>query len=264
VTGVQTCALPIYVRAARAPIHERGVIRVPDLVVVADDSLVPVPAAGVMQGLSARTVLLLVSATDADTWRSRLNFAGPLLTLPPGPTADAEARHAGAACAGAAARLTGAIARDALAAALRAELAAFGDAALGRNLDQALAAWDALADRAGIVAEGGGFAATGGPPAEWIEPPLDTADAGAAAIHAGANSVQVRTGLWRTLRPVADLARCKHCWWVCSAFCPDSAIRVGADGTPQIDYDHCKGCMICVAQCPAHAIAAVPESEAAA
>ena len=51
------------------------------------------------------------------------------------------------------------------------------------------------------------------------------------------------------------------CWWVCSTFCPDSAIAV-SEGKPVIDYDHCKGCMICVAQCPPHAIAAVPEAGA--
>ena len=36
-----------YVRADRRAINERGVITNPDLVVVSDDSLVPVPAAGV-------------------------------------------------------------------------------------------------------------------------------------------------------------------------------------------------------------------------
>jgi pyruvate ferredoxin oxidoreductase gamma subunit len=264
--GAERRGAPIfaYVRAARAPIHERGVIRAPDLVIVADDSLVAMPAAGVMQGHSARTVLLLVSATDAETWRARLNFAGPLLTLPAAAAEEAQSHFSGAACAGAAARLTGAIPRDALAAALRAELADFGAAALERNLEQGLAAYDAQADRAGIVAEGGGFAAADNPAPDWIVPSLDPVDAGAAAIHAGATSVEVRTGLWRTLRPVADLARCKHCWWVCSAFCPDSAIRVNADGTPEIDYDHCKGCMICAAQCPAHAIEAVAEAGAAA
>ena len=43
---------------------------------------------------------------------------------------------------------------------------------------------------------------------------------------------------------------------------PDGAIEVGGDGTPEIDYGHCKGCMICVAQCPPHAIEAVPEHQA--
>jgi pyruvate ferredoxin oxidoreductase gamma subunit len=96
-----------------------------------------------------------------------------------------------------------------------------------------------------------------------VELPLDEADAAAAAIHAGATSVEVRTGLWRTLRPVIDYQRCNRCWWVCSEFCPDSAIRVNAEHFPEIDYDHCKGCLICVAQCPAHAISPVPESSEA-
>ena len=34
-----------YVRASRTPIHERGVIRNPDLVVVGDDTLPSVPVA---------------------------------------------------------------------------------------------------------------------------------------------------------------------------------------------------------------------------
>jgi pyruvate ferredoxin oxidoreductase gamma subunit len=71
--------------------------------------------------------------------------------------------------------------------------------------------------------------------------------------------VQVRTGLWRTMRPVIDYDLCNRCSWVCSTFCPDSAISVDEDRTPRIDYDHCKGCMICVAVCPPHAIRAVPE-----
>jgi pyruvate ferredoxin oxidoreductase gamma subunit len=44
--------------------------------------------------------------------------------------------------------------------------------------------------------------------------------------------------------------------------CPDSAIKVTAEGFPEIDYDHCKGCMVCVAVCPTHAINAVPEHAA--
>ena len=80
----------------------------------------------------------------------------------------------------------------------------------------------------------------------------------APAIRASGNSVEVRTGLWRTIRPVIDYDHCSHCWWVCSTFCPDSAITV-SDNTPVIDYDHCKGCMVCAGVCPPHAIAGVPE-----
>jgi pyruvate ferredoxin oxidoreductase gamma subunit len=66
------------------------------------------------------------------------------------------------------------------------------------------------------------------------------------------------------MRPVVDYERCNRCWWVCSTFCPDGAIRVDEENYPQIDYDHCKGCLICVAQCPPHAITAVAEHTAAA
>jgi len=263
--GAERRGAPIfaYVRAARQPINERGVIRAPDLVVVADDSLVAMPAAAVMQGVSAGTVLLVVSDVPAATWRERLNFAGTLLTLPAPTPGHGDMPLLGASCTGAAACLLGVIERPALESALAAEVAAFGAAALERNRAAASAAWQAMAAHAGCVREGAGLAAVEARPPEWIDLPLDSADVAAAAIHAAGNSVQVRTGLWRTLRPVPDAARCKHCWWVCSAFCPDSAIRVTADGTPDIDYEHCKGCMICVAQCPSHAIQAVPEREAA-
>ena len=99
-----------------------------------------------------------------------------------------------------------------------------------------------------------------GPP-DWIEVPLDPVGVAAPDVFAAATSVAVRTGLWRTLRPVIDLARCHRCTWVCTTACPDGAIHVDATGAPVIDYDHCKGCMICVAQCPPHAIAAVPEQQ---
>lgn len=254
--GAERRGAPIfaYVRAARRPVHERGVIRVPDLALVADDTLVAMPAAGVMPGVTEHTALLIVSDVDSRMWRHRLNHGGPLFTLPP------MERFAGVACAGAAARLVGVIGRHALEAAVRDETGELGNETLVRNLDAAFAGYDAMAKYAGMVREGEAFAATGQPP-DWIDLPLDPADLASAAIHAGATSVEVRTGLWRTLRPVIDYPLCHRCWWVCSEFCPDSAIRVRADQTPEIDYDHCKGCLVCVAQCPSHAIRAVPEQE---
>ncbi len=67
------------------------------------------------------------------------------------------------------------------------------------------------------------------------------------------------TTIWRTRRPELDRGRCHHCHWICSTFCPDGVIAADAEGAPIIDYDHCKGCLVCVAQCPAHAIEALPE-----
>ncbi|NWG88126.1 MAG: 2-oxoacid:acceptor oxidoreductase family protein [Hydrogenophilaceae bacterium] len=260
--GAERRGAPIfaYVRAAKQPIYERGIIREPDLVVVADDSLVPVPAAGVLQGASAHSVMLINSGESAATWRDRLNFPGTLITLPAEATERAELRFVGSTCAGAAARLLGVISRETLDAAVRQELAALGDDIIRHNLAQALAAFDRMADHAGCVHEGVAASVENAPAPDWIDLPVDEADAAAAAIHAGLTSVEVRTGLWRVLRPVIDYERCNRCWWVCSEFCPDSAIAV-IEGKPVIDYDHCKGCLICVAQCPPHAIAAVPEQQ---
>jgi 2-oxoacid:acceptor oxidoreductase delta subunit (pyruvate/2-ketoisovalerate family) len=46
----------------------------------------------------------------------------------------------------------------------------------------------------------------------------------------------------------------------CYALCPDDAvIKLGPPGQYEIDLDYCKGCGICVEECPAGAITMVPE-----
>jgi pyruvate ferredoxin oxidoreductase gamma subunit len=260
--GAERRGAPIfaYVRADRVPIRERGNITRPGLVVVADDTLVPIPAAGVLAGVTARTVLLINSPVSAADWRSRLNLDGPVVTLPAQfEVADrAEFPFLGAMFAGAAARLVGVIGRDALEWALRTELEALGEAVLAKNLEHAVWAFDAVAAQTGIVAETAEPAAEQADPG-WLDLPFDDATLAAPGINAPLTSVQVRTGLWRTMRPVLDEHLCKHCAWVCSTLCPDSAISVRPDGVPVIDYDHCKGCLICVTVCPPHAIRAIPE-----
>jgi len=64
------------------------------------------------------------------------------------------------------------------------------------------------------------------------------------------------------MRPVLDSDRCHRCTWVCSTFCPDGAIHVAEGGYPEVDYEHCKGCLVCVAVCPPHALRAVAEKDA--
>jgi len=264
--GAERRGAPIFafVRADRHAINERGVITRPDLVVVADETLVTVAAAGVLQGLSDRTVLLINSAEPAAVWRERLKLACPVVTLPASGDATERAAlpHIGAICAGAAARLLGVISRASLETAIAAELAIHGANVVALNREHALAVFDALAPQAGMVAEGCAIAVTDQAPPQWIELSAETAEIAAPDIHAAATSVRVPTGLWRTLRPVIDYEHCNRCSWICSTFCPDSAIAVEADHTPRIDYDHCKGCLVCVSVCPPHAIRAVPEHAA--
>jgi 2-oxoacid:acceptor oxidoreductase gamma subunit (pyruvate/2-ketoisovalerate family)/2-oxoacid:acceptor oxidoreductase delta subunit (pyruvate/2-ketoisovalerate family) len=57
----------------------------------------------------------------------------------------------------------------------------------------------------------------------------------------------------------AETARCLHCGDCfscgnCFNFCPDAAIYVDENGRLRIDYDYCKGCGICVQECPCSAM----------
>jgi pyruvate ferredoxin oxidoreductase gamma subunit len=249
------------------PIRDRGPVRVPDLVLCTDDTLLTVAAAAVLQGLGPTTVLLLASRTGPEDWRDRLKLAGPIFVLPEKPLGEDEpggTAFVAAAGAAAAARLTGVVSWVAIENALREELADFGSETVEENVRLAVEAWERFAPYKGCVHEGQEAEVDPGSRPDWVELPLDPASISAPDIHGAATSVEVRTGLWRTMRPVIDLERCNRCTWICTTLCPDGAIDVGPDGAPRIDYEHCKGCMVCVAVCPSHAIGAVPERDAAA
>ena len=250
-----------YVRADRKTINERGVITRPDLVAVADDSLVGLPLAGVTQGLAARAVLLVVSHESGAVWQQRLNLAGPVIALPPMEEARVWARFHGCEMVGAVSRLVGCVTARQLREAIALELAFLDAAEVAANQAAAIAAYASMAEHDGLVRPGGAIAAAGYPPPRWLDLPFEPARVAAPAIHAPATSVAVQTGLWRTMRPVIDYDCCNRCWWLCSTFCPESAITVDEERSPTIDYDHCKGCMVCVAQCPTHAIVVQPEEE---
>lgn len=265
--GAERRGAPIfaYVRADRQPINERGVVRRPDLVVVTDQSLVGLAVAGVGVGTDAHTVTLINSPEPPAMWKDRLQAQGTVVTLPRALNLeDAEdVRLVGAACVGAAARLLGVVDRETLATAIREELGALGHAVVERNLSGAFDTYDAMAAHQGVVLPLDDPPVAGGyTPPDWIDLPFDDADISAPAIHAAATSVEVRTGLWRTMRPVLDRERCSRCWWNCVTSCPDGVITVDQDGYPVIDYEHCKGCLICAAQCRRHALRPVSERRA--
>jgi pyruvate ferredoxin oxidoreductase gamma subunit len=262
--GAERRGAPIfaYVRADRAPIRERGVIRNPHLVVVADATLIPVPAAGVLSGLQPHTVLLINSSEPSATWKDRLGVKGRVLGFQAGgdPLARAEIPYIGTACAAAAARLLGFVQADVLEEAVRDELSGLGEAIVEKNLSVARNAFELMTVHEGAVEPVAAPSAEGYARPDWVDLSFEEAGTASPVIHAALTSEAVQTGLWRTLRPVIDYHRCNQCWWVCSGFCPDGAIRV-VEGRPEIDYTHCKGCLVCLAQCPPHAIAAAPEAQ---
>ncbi len=265
--GAERRGAPIfaYVRASRSPILERGVINRPDLILVADDTLLTITAAAVLEGAADHTILVLSSAQAAQVWRERLEFPGRVLTLPPSPPEQeaGERKFIGAALVGAAARLVGVISPEVLTRALEQELASLPEEVMIRNRDIALRVYDSLEAHAGCVPEGPERPAELLEKPHWVDLTVDEPPLAAPAVTVPATTEKVPTGLWRTLRPVVDYRRCRRCAWICSTLCPDGIIRVNEAGYPEIDYQHCKGCLICLTTCPSHAIRAVPEGDAA-
>ena len=76
---------------------------------------------------------------------------------------------------------------------------------------------------------------------------------GTPSILAAGNADRRATGSWRVERPEIDRERCTRCG-LCFVPYPDGSIALDDEGYPVIDYDHCKGCMICWQQCPVDAI----------
>ncbi len=246
------------VRANGKPINERGIINNPDLVIIADESLLTLPAAGVLPGLTSHSVLLIQTDQSAGTIKNHLHIKGEvlILPLPPDEKTTGGMALASASCGAAGARLCG-LALDILEQAVRLELKTLSPNIIEKNLARSRQVFALLP--AGIVREGKEIMAGWQRP-HWIDLPMEEASISAPAIHGGATSLNMETGDWRILRPVIRTDDCVRCG-LCHVFCPEGVISLTDDGLPEIDYHHCKGCLICLAQCPAHAIDAVPEHD---
>lgn len=271
--GAERRGAPIfaYVRADKQTIYDRGVISDPDLVVVADDTLLNIKAAGVLEGLQAHTQLIIHSNETAELWQDRLALKNRLVILPTHTTrseisgdAVIDFQFISTRCAAAAAKFVAALSTEKLIEAIRLELAEFDEVLIQANISKAVDTYnDLVIDNSQILtiesstADSQPAAATANDPA-WVDLKLESGVDIAPAIHTPLTSVKINTGLWRTLRPVIDYDKCNSCWWVCSSLCPDGVIAV-EDNTPVIDYDHCKGCLLCMAHCPPKAIQAEPE-----
>jgi 2-oxoacid:acceptor oxidoreductase delta subunit (pyruvate/2-ketoisovalerate family) len=48
----------------------------------------------------------------------------------------------------------------------------------------------------------------------------------------------------------AKCTKCNLCW----LYCPEGAIKLGADYVPDVELSRCKGCGICAKECPTKAI----------
>ncbi len=264
--GAERRGAPIfaYVRVSNHTINERGIIHVPDLVIVADGTLLSMPAAQVTAGCSHLCILLPESSESAHDLQNRLNFKGTFLTISRNSFCDANgiSSEFSSFWAGAAARLCSGITISALKKAVSFELGPLGESAVEKGEALAVKGWEVMADHAGIVNTSETLPPLQDAPPEWVTLQSDPVMISAPAVRTTSTSVHVKTGLWRTKRPVTDHTVCKKCWWNCSVYCPDSVISINSDGHPDINYDHCKGCLICAFECKSGAISIVNEDEA--
>jgi len=63
------------------------------------------------------------------------------------------------------------------------------------------------------------------------------------------NSYTATVASWRVIKPVYNrdiCIDCQNCW----VWCPDTSIVSRDKQMLGIDYDHCKGCGVCVEVCP--------------
>ncbi len=71
------------------------------------------------------------------------------------------------------------------------------------------------------------------------------------------NTQNVKTGEWRSRRPVVIGDLCRKCR-KCVEYCPDVAIYIG-EFSAEVNYYYCKGCGICREVCTYMAIEMVEE-----
>jgi pyruvate ferredoxin oxidoreductase gamma subunit len=242
-----------FVRLATEPIWERGAITRPDLVVVADDTLLSEPAAQPLAGCDSGCTLLLNSPRDARTLQSMVTHGGRLLVadfttlaLSMTQTLASLSTALGMAAAG----LIG-LSLEASLAGLDEELASahLTPSQQAANVQLAHAVYTQGHAWEPVQARHDAPETAAVPLVEMTcAPPVQVAP----SVYAIANSPQRQTGNWRQFRPVLQREQCTRCW-LCFVWCPEAAISLDADDYPVVDYTVCKGCLLCAHECPTQA-----------
>jgi pyruvate ferredoxin oxidoreductase gamma subunit len=255
-----------FTRIAEEPILERGLISSPDIVVVADETLLDDPQVRPLQGLAASGSVLINTPRTAPDLRQHTGFAGRMASLDGTALALTYAGSVAAlsvALGAATCKLAG-LSPEAVAHATGEELQALGldGPHIGQNLDLARLGYAQVHIIPSSTPVGTPTAAdVSSPQSQVVTPVYQGAVQGTPSVLAPANTPLRKTGNWRLWRPEIDLSHCTRCW-MCFVSCPDGAIALDEQDYPHVDYDVCKGCLICVEECPTDTIHQVREAEA--
>jgi pyruvate ferredoxin oxidoreductase gamma subunit len=259
--GAERRGAPVaaFTRIAEEPIHERGIIAHPNLVVVADASLIADPAARVHDGVDGETVVFVNSSLSPEQFSNQTALPGQVTTLDLTEIALQRIGKRGAISAllgAVAGRLVG-LRQESIHDAIARELVELGLTASVIEQNQIAARYcyemvpvEALQPSASPATV----------PERLQTPVYEPPTRGTAGITAGPNSAIRSVAGWRTYRPVLRPDLCNGCW-LCFANCPEGAITIKPDGKPAIYYPHCKGCLDCVEVCPTDALTVEREAE---
>jgi pyruvate ferredoxin oxidoreductase gamma subunit len=254
-------------RIAHEPIRERGAIARPDLVVIADDTLLADPTALPLVGCDALSTVLINSTKAAVELRqSGVPLDGRLLIADftaMAFTTTQSLASLSVALGVAAVRLSDLTLDQALTG-VEEELSPTLTAEQRvKNVTLAKTVYERITRRRGDAEGIDGDLQDWRPIQERPEDLAATASLlvnvgfdpprmAAPSIYALGNSPERRTGNWRQFRPVLHQELCTRCW-ICFVRCPEGAITLDAHEYPVVDYDECKGCLLCVHDCPTHA-----------
>ena len=261
--GAERRGAPVaaFTRIAKEPIRERGLIACPDLVVIADASLIHDPAAHALDGIDDRTAVFVNSPLTGEQFQALASLPGRLTTMDLTDIALQQFGKRGAISAllgAVAGRLVG-LRQESICEAIARELADLGLAASVIERTQTVAAQCYEAVQMVALDTSSREPAA---PVQLRAPTYEPPTRGTARITAGPNSAIRSMAGWRTFRPVLRPDLCNGCW-LCFAYCPEGVISMNKDDRPVIDYAHCKGCQICVHECPTEALVAEREKEGA-
>lgn len=257
VYGAERRGAPVvaFTRIDRAPIHERGVITQPDLIICGDDTLLEMPEVGVLKGAETASAIF-INTQNLDALMAKMDLQQRVVGLDlTARTLDrlGKASILSTGLGSAAARLTGMIAVNQLREAIREELLelGLGSTVIENNLRLAQEVFEALEEVPLRPVERS--------TTEPLHPiGYDDVLVGTPSIVAPGNAVARQTGFWRTERPEIDRELCTRCG-LCFVQCPDGAIALDEQGYPVIDYEHCKGCLICLEVCRPRAVKSIKE-----